>query len=222
MNVKKFTRQKFEVIRERLSVEIRGAHDDYDLHALLDRQLSQQLHSANQSRVFWTLSRNALLNSALSRLCRVYDNEYIGIPMYLKIVRQNPDWFNKHRVSKAPEHLREFARPFKAQTLQRAIDSVSKSHGTRVNSLVDGLLELRNQHVAHIGTRIVGSSQPMPARKLTYRGFKTLLTRSIRLLNLYSKYYDGHTYSTNMPGIDDFMFVTDAVQERFLRSRKSI
>lgn len=219
MNVKKYSRKQFETIRERLRVDIEGAHYDFELHSRVEARLKQQIESANQSRVFWDLVRNALLNSALTRLCRVYDNEYIGILMYLRIVEQNPLWFNQPRVSKAPQELVEYDRPFKAETLKRAIASVKKSHGGHQNKLVDGILHLRNQHVAHIGTQIVTLNPPSPSKRLTYRGFKTLLGRSIKLLNLYSNYYDGNTYSTQLPGIDDFKFVADAIQERSKRMR---
>lgn len=221
MNVKKYNRKQFETIRERLRLDIEGAHYDFELHSRLETRLSQQIDSANQSRVFWDLARNALLNSALARLCRVYDNDYIGILLYLRIVEQNQVWFNQPRVSKAPPDLVEYDRPFKANTLKRAIASVTKSIGARQNKLVDGLLDLRNQQVAHIGTRIVTSNPPSPAKRLTYGGFKTLLGRSIRLLNLYSRYYDGNSYSSQLPGIDDFNFVADAIQERFRRLRRA-
>jgi hypothetical protein len=165
--------------------------------------------------VFWQLTTNALLNSAISRLCRVYDTTYVGLLKYLRIVERNPIWFDKPHDSKTSKDLTQDARPFKISTLKRAILSVSGSHGPHQNALVDQLLHLRNTQVSHIGTGIVGSSQKKPKDHLKFRGFKTLLGRSLRLLNLYSKYYDRNVYSPKLPGIDDFAFVIDAIQDRF-------
>jgi hypothetical protein len=215
MRVGQFTHKNFKTIRERLSVDIVGAHNDFDLYTQIQDRLARHLPAANQSRVFWQLTTNALLNSAISRLCRVYDKTYVGILTYLRIVEHNPTWFNKPHVSKAPKEVREHDRPFKIATLKRAILSVSESHGQHQNALVEQLLHLRNTQVSHIGPGIVGSSQRRPKNPLKFRGFKTLLGRSLRLLNLYSSYYDRSVCSPNLPGRDDFTFVTDAIQERF-------
>jgi HEPN superfamily AbiU2-like protein len=221
MKVAQYKEKEFEELRQKLHKDIAGAHDEFVLSTALEKARTKSTDAFAQSRVFWNLTINALLNSAIARLCRVYDNEYAGIQMYLRIVSEHQEWFNKPHVSKAPPKLREYPQPFKASTLNGAIRSVSTTPDSPKNNLVDQLLDLRNTQVAHIGTTFTCTRRPRPKNPLDFRGFKSLLYRAHRLLNTYSSFYDGTTYTKNIVGIHDFKFVDDAIRRHFEKIRSA-
>lgn len=162
------------------------------------------------------MTLKAHLNSAIVRLGRIYDKDYVGILMYLRIVDAHQGWFRRQHVATKPTGLEQYPKKFNPKGLAKAITSVSER-----NQRVKQLLRLRNVNVAHTGTNFVLSDGAKDRAKVTYRIVESLLRRSIRLLNLYSNQYDRNTYSTGLSGIDDFQFVIEAIEERFNHLRQT-
>lgn len=209
--------EEFEKLTQALALEAQSANLDHQLWRNLTSTPERHETEFNQSRVFWQMTFEAHFNSCLFRLCRLYDHQKCSFNLgrWLAIIKNNPNWFTS-AAYKSCRPGSEYSGPPDPTQLAADIDYASY----RTNPLVKNLTKFRSNVLAHMGRDYVLRDKGAPAIfKMTYGDVKTLVKQAIKIINRYTQIYNGHTYSPNMTGLDDFSFILEAVRERVQRLR---
>lgn len=203
---------EFERVTHALALEAQSANLDYQLWRSLMDVAPKYECELNQSRVFWSMTIEAHFNSCLFRLCRVYDHQKssVNLGWWLAVIDKHQAWFTEAAYrSRRPGS--EYGGQPDARQLAEDIAFASE----KKNPLVKNLTAFRGNVLAHIGRRhTLRDRETPPGFNITYGDVKTLLDRSMKIINRYSRHYNGAQYSVHMAGIDDFHFILDALRER--------
>ena len=89
--------KEFTELAKALAEEIQGANVDYRMYRDLQKTCAENQVVVQQSGPFWPMTIDAHLNSAVLRLCRVYDTERssLNLRSWLEQIKANPDWFTE-------------------------------------------------------------------------------------------------------------------------------
>jgi hypothetical protein len=181
-----------------------------------------------QSNTFWSLTRTAHIEKAVSGMCRAFDQEQssLHLPSLLKLIAGNRPLFDqenfRERLKDNPfvASLSAEARiPSEAQ-LQKDMRRCSGK-----DRIVKKLTVHRNNFVAHQSKRMRLNSLRSPAdAELTYRDLEALLARAQTIVNRYSRMFNAETYSSQVIGHDDFETIFRWMQERadLMRAERSV
>jgi hypothetical protein len=197
-----FSQADFDKLTDALAFESQHAVIDYRMYRDLAKAAEDNEIVVNQSRAFWEMTIDAHLNSAMLRLCRIYDQQASAMSLlkWLKLIKQNSKW------------LRD---PVDPNQLKEDIEYVSKK-----NTKVDSLTKYRGHVVAHLGAKYVLNFRNTRASfKLTYGDVKELIENGLKIVNRYGALYKGHTWSANMVGADDYKFVFEELRHAIERRR---
>ncbi len=184
-------RDEFGQLTRSLAVEIQSATIDYTMYENLAKAADAHLDVVTQSRAFWDLTISSHLNSAILRLCRVYDQQVssMNLAKWLRLIKGNTSWFTRSSLDlgKLDEHI---------------------AYASNKNILVKNLTLFRGNVVAHIGQNyVLNYRDTQNSFKLTHGNLKELLKRGLKILNLYSAAFDGNAWSGDLIGADDYKFV---------------
>ena len=199
------TEADFDKLTDALAFESQYAVVDYRMYTDLSKAAEENEIVVIQSRAFWTMTIDAHLNSAMLRLCRIYDHQASAMSLlkWLKLIKQNSKW------------LREPADP---NQLDKDIEYVSNE-----NAKVENLTKYRGNVVAHLGANyVLDFRNTRTSFKLTYGDVEELIENGLKIVNRYGALYKGHTWSASMIGADDYRFVFEELKHAIERKRAEV
>lgn len=207
---------------EGLARDIVNANIHFRMYQNLNDSISDYCSELNQSPTFWQLTISAQIDAALLRLCRAYDSHgsALSLPRLLITINQNLGIFQtphfKARLKDNPfvESLASDNRVPDKSTLAADIKLVSES-----DHLVSRLLKWRNNIGAHRNPNETIMPNCIAGDSLKFAEIKELLARAIHILNRYSALFKALSYSSNMIGSDDYIYVLGCVR-RDIETRK--
>jgi len=206
------------------------------IHEIIDAEIFWRLHrevqiaagtfrrEVAQSRTFWSLTQQALLDAVMFRLCKIYDQhrDALHLKSLLETIRAHRYRFGparfRERMKDNPhlEFLMQGARALDDQQLQRDLDYVSAS----TNPTVETLVGLRHKFYAHRASReVVNATDLSQEYPLTKAQVTELLARARELVNRYIQQFDANVYSAQIVGHDDYRTVIEAVHWDLERRR---
>ena len=191
-----------------LRTDITEGHDLYHLYRNICALLPDYQREIAQSRAFWSLVLQALQDSAILRLCRVYDQESKSLSLYtfLLTVRDSPEVFQEAEFRKrldgnpGVEILVAYRQRLPMPQLEQDILVTSCR-----DPLVHKLILWRHNAIAHRGYEIAkGNRQVLDNSPFTGDDWVTLIDRSFDILNRYAFLFDARSYSVKLIGEDDY------------------
>jgi hypothetical protein len=191
-----------------LRKDITEGHDLYHLYRNLCALLTDYQREIAQSRAFWSLVLQALQDSAILRLCRVYDqdNKSLSLHTFLHTFRDSPEVFHeaefRKRLATNPsvERLVAYAQRLPAPQLDQDVLVTSDR-----DPLVHKLILWRHKAIAHRDYDVAkGNTRVLDSSPFTGDDWLTLIDRSFDILNRYAFFFDARSYSTKLIGEDDY------------------
>jgi hypothetical protein len=175
-----------------------------------------------QAWTFWSLTIQAHLDSAVLRLCRIYDQQSrnVGLRGFLHTIESNQHLFSKEqfsaRIQGRPhaESLIEAFAPLEAHQIGADLAYVTRAS----NPVVDRLIAIRHNYYSHrnaqdvVVDRAVAEAYPHMRHEVG-----ELLTGGIAIVNRYSMVFDANSWSTFIVGRDDYHYLLRAAQEKLDR-----
>lgn len=207
---------------EGLARDIVNANIHFRMYQNLNNSISDYCSELNQSPTFWNLAMSAQIDAALLRLCRAYDSHSssLSLPRLLVTINQNSDIFEtpnfKERLKDNPfvESLASDDRVPDKNALAADIKLASET-----DYLVSRLHKWRNNIGAHRNPKETITPNSMAGDPLEFAEIEELLARAIHILNRYSSLFKALSYSSNMIGSDDYIYVLGCVR-RDIETRK--
>ena len=144
--------EHFNSLLDALAGDIIDGELYFKLYKDLNKSIPNYTNEFNQSRTFWSLTRKALIDATLLRLCRVYDTHInsLSLSNLLDTIKANLNLFDiegfRDRLKDNPfvESLAETARKPDINEINQYIDSVGDQ-----NPLVKKLIIWRHNVIAH-------------------------------------------------------------------------
>jgi hypothetical protein len=212
MSKTKRSQADFENLTDALAKEAQGACIDYRLYRDVQDACCEFATVTRQSPAFWDATVNAHLNSAILRLCRIYDThkKTLNLARWLTIIKDNREWFADKEFERRTGRQRQHS---ESGVLKSEVDAEIRL-AQPSNRLVKNLLKLRNNIVAHAGEDFaLLKDKGQSAIELTLGDLETLAGQALGLVNKYLAKYKSHTYSGELIGKDDFRFVFTRLHE---------
>lgn len=212
------TEAEFVKLTGTLAEEIQGANIDYTLYRDLHDACCNHAIVVQQSRAFWPMTLDAHINSAVLRLCRIYDTHKssFNLRKWLRLIKANPRWFSEaaFEARKSNPISSYHGSPDPAQ-LELDIEFAGVT-----NPLVKNLIAFRGNMVAHLGENwVLDRRNTRTSFRLTLGNLKTLATTALTILNRYMGLYDSQEYSATLLGGNDFEFIFARLMESIERSQ---
>jgi hypothetical protein len=199
-----------------IAQDIIGAHVNYRLFCKIGDSSTEFAAEIAQSNTFWYLTTTALKESAVLRLCRVYDQEKSS----LSLVRLLHTFkANLGRFSEEEFRIRLSANP--------CVDSLAKSNcipsaedieadiklATKEHKAVEKLILWRGTVIAHRGESFsMGKNQKLVENPLRQEDIEFLLSNALSTFNKYSNLFRASTHIPAMIGQDDYRSVLDYIR----------
>lgn len=208
--------EEFTRLLTALVNDICDSHDSYRLYRKLTDALKEYETEFNQSPAFWNLAMRGLIDSAVLKLCRVYDqdNRSNHLHGWLLTIQANPVLFEEAQFRERLKH-------------NPAVDSLAK-HGTvpnrqdlerdlRLTSAKDpdvsALLGWRGSVVAHSNAKIVtGKTEWTEKNPLTWDLIEELIARAFEIFNRYCVLFNATSYTTMLIGENDYKGLLELVR----------
>jgi hypothetical protein len=197
------TQPEFEELTKSLATEIQSAAVDYRMYEDLAKAADSHPIVVLQSRAFWDMTIQSHLNSAILRLCRVYDQQVssMNLAKWLRLIKGHPAWFT--------------GQPLDAAKLDQDI-----SYASNKNPKVENLTKYRGNVVAHLGQNyVLNVRNTRHSFNLTHGDVKELLKSGLRIVNHYSTIYNGHSWSADLIGADDHQFIFRELEKAIARTK---
>ena len=226
MQIEITSADQFDSLLNALAGEVTDAEFFFRLHMDLLAAVPEYEEVFNESRAFWSLTLQATLDAALSRLCRAYDqhSESLNLRNLLDTIDANLDIFNtdnfRERLQDSPfvESLAQTESKPDTHVLSRDMQSVSSN-----DPLVKKLVIWRNNIIAHrSASNVVNEKDITKDYPLTETEVSELVTRATSILNRYSSLFRASTYSPIIVGHDDYLYVLKSIKENIRRYREEI
>lgn len=155
--------------------------------------------------LFWRLSRESFFDSALIRLCRVYDKgrEPNGLHNVLSSIKKHPETFDerffRERLAHSPdleELLKNIARP---DANQLEDDLLFVTNDSRVKKLLDW----RGSYLAHTEARVIEEALPFTEDLApNHTDILFLIDKALEITNRYFKLFMGFDLAfSSTPGV---------------------
>jgi len=219
LNIKSYA--EFEKLLQALAEEAMHANFFYNLLENLHRATHEYVREFNEANAFWGLTFQALSDAALIRLCRIYDThpKAINLLNLLDTIKANIHIFDvedfRQRLKDDPyvDSLSQTARKPDIAQLNDDIDYVSNK-----NPLVQKLLIWRGNILAHRNARNVINERNLVAEHpFSLKDMSDLLGRGTGIINHYSSLFREVTFSPQIVGHDDYMYVLSCMREKSKR-----
>lgn len=218
--------EEFERLLDSLSNELAHANIYFKLHSDLNAAFADYLVEINQSTTFWILTRQALLDATLSRLCRVYDTYETSnsLSNLLHIIKANLHIFDemnfKKRLKDNPfvDSLAEYARKPDPDQLEEDLKYVGLT-----NPLVKTLIAWRHNVLAHRNADIIIREQNLSDKfPFSRNDIEELLSKGMSIMNHYNGLFKAVSHSTQIVGHDDFKYVLTCIRETLKRREEEL
>ncbi|MBX3245019.1 MAG: hypothetical protein KF685_11225 [Acidobacteria bacterium] len=190
----------------------------YKLFREINDSVNEYKTEMNQSRVFWSLTRDALLDAAILRLCRVYerrkDKNANSLGNLLNAIKQNPDMFEfeQFRVRvETNKYINAFESWKKLDESQLESDILFVSE---TNSAVKNLIYWRDKEFVHRdSTIVIRNIEIDDARLPTYSDYDSLLETGLDIVNRYSSLFHCCTYGRTLIGGEDYTYILKSLKK---------
>ncbi len=210
--------EQFNNLLDALAGDIIDGELYFKLYKDLNQNIENYHREFNQSRTFWGITRKALVDSTLLRLCRIYDTNTKSLSLFnlLDTIKANLEIFDvdsfRERLRDNPfvDSLSETARKPDIEELNQHISEIN----TR-NPLVKKFIIWRHNILAHkTATNVVNNIDVTEEYNITYNDISELLARATNILNKYSGLFRASSYSTQAVGYDDYLNILNAIRYR--------
>ncbi len=200
--------EEFAHLLKALVDDIRFSHDCYQLYRKLGQASQEYTVEFCQTPAFWYVTRGALIDTAMLRLCRVYDQHNSANHLHglLLTIKANPGIFEEAQFR---ERLKD----------NPHVDSLAK-HGTVPDRFelerdlaltsvddpdVSVLYKWRGSVVAHSNAEIAkGSKQWTKDNPLSSERIEKLIVRAYEIFNRYCVLFNATSYSKLLIGEGDY------------------
>ena len=226
MEIEIISAEQFDTLLNALSKEIIDAEVYFNLYEKLLVAIPEYKEVYNESNTFWSLTVQALMNTTLSCLCRVYDQHEKSLSLInlLDTIKARIEIFDtenfKQRLKDNPfvESLAEEPRKPAINTLNSDRELVDPA-----NPLVKKLVIWRHNIIAHkTALNIVNEQDVTKDYPISRHEISILVHKSTEVLNRYSGLFRASTYLPNIIGQDDYLYVLKATQEKLSRFKQEI
>jgi hypothetical protein len=208
-----------------LALELVDANIAFKIHTnLIAAYQSESGDAMRQAWTFWSLTIQAHLDSAVLRLCRIYDQnaKNLGLRGFMHTIQSNPHLFSKEQFAARMEgrphadSLIEAFAPLDSKQIE-----VDMAYVTRAsNPTVDRLIAIRHNYYSHRNANDVVADHAVSEKYPHMRDeVGELLKVGLAIVNLYSDLFEANRWSSGIIGQDDYHYVLRAVQERLDRHR---
>lgn len=213
---------EFQRLLHTLALELVDANISFKLHTnLIAAYESDRGEAMRQAWTFWSLTIQAHVDSAILRLCRIYDQDdkNLGLRGFMHTIQSNPHLFSKEqfaaRVQGRPHLLGAFA-PLDPKQIE--VDMAYVTCAT--NPLVDRLIKIRHNYYSHRNAKDVVADHAVAEKYPHMRDeVGELLKVGLAIVNLYSNLFEANTWTSGIVAQDDYHYVLRAAQERLDRFR---
>ena len=188
------SRAQFDWLLDHLQTEACRAGDNWHLRAALDAALTDYCREINQTPVFWQLINQALQDSVVLRLGRLYDPSKgaLSLGNFLRTIQDHPG--NRTLA----------ALGLRVSGLEIASVEADLKDVSADDPVVSRLMEIRNQYLAHRQARLVSSGTFASLPELRQIDIETLLDTACRIATKYSHLYRRPMLSQRILGADDY------------------
>lgn len=226
MNIKITSSSELEKLLDALSTDLIRSIHYRELLLSIQSETVNYTDVFAQSNTFWWQILNALSDSALHCICRVYDAQHIALslPNLLQLISENICYFSteefKTRLHGNPfiDSLAEHPRTPDASQLTKDLLLVSSK-----DPLVNKLIIWRNNLYGHrSSSSTLESYQNLAPYELTWEEVKELSERALSIYNRYQSLFKANTWSTMLPGKDDFLSLLKFAQSGLNQYQKNI
>ena len=215
----------FQRLLNAVALELVDANIAFRMHSdLIAAYEADRGEAMRQAWTFWSLTIQAHIDSAVFRLCRIYDQDRrnLGLRGFLDTIKANQHLFSREqfavRVQDRPQAqvLIDNFTPLDAQDVD-----ADMAYATRAtNPVVDRLIAIRHNYYSHRNARdVVDDRAVAEAYPHMRHEVGDLLEGGIRIVNKYGLMFDANGWSTHIIGRDDYHYVLRAAQERLDRLR---
>jgi hypothetical protein len=215
--------EKIDRKLDAVTKELVNANLHYQLFLDINESFKDYKVVINQSPIFWGLTRQAIFDSAILGLCRVYDDgpKTNGLPNVLQIIENHPETFDeehfKNRMAQVNYLDGVAADSRRPDPLQLELDIEFASTN---NDAVRRLLVRRNNLLAHRSSKLVEQQTPLADKHLsTFGDFSMLLDGGLKIVNRYLGLFRATEQVAVFLGGNDHGFVFKAGLES-LENRK--
>ncbi|MFC1846869.1 hypothetical protein ACFLYS_02275 [Chloroflexota bacterium] len=218
--------EQFDSLLNSLSDEIVSAEVYFKLREDLLSSVVEYRDVFIQSNTFWSLISKAFLIATLSYMCRAYDqhSKSLSLINLLETVRVNLSIFKivnfRERLRDSPfvESFSSEAREPNIEVLDRDISLVKEN-----DPLVNKLIIWRNNIIAHkTAPNIVDEVDVTLNYPLSLDETRKLLTRATSILNKYSSLFRASSYSTQILGHDDYLYILRTLNDSFQKHEEEM
>lgn len=216
---------EFKRLIEAIALELVDASIAFRMHTdLIAAYEGDRREAMRQAWTFWSLTIQGHLDSAIFRLCRIYDQDdkNLGLRGFLHTIQSNQHLFSRvqfaERLKNRPgaETLIAAFTALEARQIDADMEFVTRA----TNPTVDRLIAIRHNYYSHRNARdVVEERAVAEAYPHMRHEVGDLLEGGIRIVNRYSEIFDANTWSTRIIGWDDYHYVLRAAQERLDRYR---
>lgn len=213
---------EFQRLLHTLALELVDANISFKLHTnLIAAYESDRGEAMRQAWTFWSLTIQAHVDSAILRLCRIYDQDdkNLGLRGFMHTIQSNPQLFSKEQFAARVEgrsHLLGAFAPLDPKQIAVDMEYVTRA----TNPLVDRLIAIRHNYYSHRNAKDVVADHAVAEKYPHMRDeVGQLLKVGLAIVNLYSNLFDANMWSSGIVGQDDFHYVLRAAQERLDRFR---
>jgi hypothetical protein len=168
------SRDEFDWLLEHMTHEAYRARDNWDVWAAMEKAFDEYSIELNQTPAFWELTRRAHKDAVILRLGRLYDphSSATSLGNLLKTMKEN--------VVRAGTVFPASLANLDMTELDREITDVSEA-----DPIVEKLLLIRNEYLAHRGTQHVTKGTFASLPSLDRDEISTLITRALDLIREY-------------------------------------
>jgi hypothetical protein len=208
-----------------LALELVDANIAFKMHMNLIAAYEGESRAAMlEGWTFWALTIQGHLDSAVFRLCRIYDQDdrNLGMRGLFDTIRANQHFFSRARFAErmqGRDHAEELIanfEPIDAAQLAADINYVTRT----TNPVVDRLIRVRHNYYSHRNaTDVVDDLAIHETYPHMRHEVGDLLEDGLDIMNRYSMLFDRNSWSPQIMGSSDYHFVLRAARERFERVR---
>lgn len=189
----------------------------YQLFRDLDDSVKEYKREMNESPAFWYLTRDALLDAAVLRLCRVYerkeDKKVNSLRNLLSAIKRNLHMFELEPFRERTK-LNEALDPFDAWEKLDEDQLDSDILALESNPAIERLVFWRDKKFVHRDSKLIIRQIKIGKERLpTFGDYEGLLGNGMTVVNRYLALFKQHTWSSQMVGHDDYSVVLNLVRE---------
>jgi hypothetical protein len=187
------SRNEFDWLFEHMTHEAYRARDNWDFWGAMETAFAEYSVELNQTPAFWELTRRAHQDAVILRLGRLYDPHATAISLgnLLQTIKEN--------ASQSGAVFPAAIASMDVTQLDADIADVSDG-----DPAVAKLLLIRNEYLAHRGTRHVTKGTFASLPTLNKDEISGLITRSIDLLRKYREWQGYPLLAWGHQGVEEF------------------